>query len=146
GGAWLEMGVVASSVWWWQWLWRDNGSSGGVRGGRDGDDGVGWWVAGCGSEDGALVVVWRRGGVGSEGGDQRGGDDGDGVEVVLWWLRWGGSRRRWRRVAASGYEDRVDRAMRIAFGFGRNARRKTFPAAADGKGGWKFGEDGGGRE
>ncbi|GKF80987.1 hypothetical protein Tco_0239589 [Tanacetum coccineum] len=62
-------------------------------------------------------------------------------------------RRRWRRVAASRYGDRVDRVMRITFGFGRNARRKTFPAAAawwpaaaaGGKGGRKFGEDGGGR-
>ncbi|GKC80508.1 hypothetical protein Tco_1131282, partial [Tanacetum coccineum] len=52
----------------------------------------------------------------------RRGDDGDGVEVVSWWLRWGGSRRRWTAAAA------------------------WWPAAAaGGKGGRKFGEDGGER-
>ncbi|GJV98114.1 hypothetical protein Tco_1549691 [Tanacetum coccineum] len=34
------------------------------------------------------------------------------------------------RVRASEYDERVDRAKRSTFGFGRNARRKTFPAAA----------------
>ncbi|GJS04253.1 hypothetical protein Tco_0320761 [Tanacetum coccineum] len=87
------------------------------------------------------------------GGD--GGDDGEVVVMVLvdvvvvtaelwwWWLRRDGGdgdvvagcgcRRGWRHVAVSGYGDRVDRVMRITFGFGRNARRKTFPAAAAGR-------------
>ncbi|GKF10261.1 hypothetical protein Tco_0048187, partial [Tanacetum coccineum] len=47
-------------------------------------------------------VAWD--GVGSEGSDV--------VMMVMVWrwcyggLRWGGSRRRWRRVAASGYGER----------------------------------------
>ncbi|GKF10464.1 hypothetical protein Tco_0048390, partial [Tanacetum coccineum] len=38
--------------------------------------------------------------------------------------------KRKRRVEESEYDERVDRAKRNTFGFGRNARRKTFPAAA----------------
>ncbi|GJT76908.1 zf-CCHC domain-containing protein [Tanacetum coccineum] len=57
-------------------------------------------------------------------GLDRGG--GDGVAAAAAGEGGGGKRR----VAASELVDRVDREMRIAFGFGRNARRKTFPAAA----------------
>ncbi|GKD49595.1 hypothetical protein Tco_1278571 [Tanacetum coccineum] len=105
-----------------------------VAGGGDGSEGVddddddmmmmmmallvmrAWWC-----------VAWD--GVGSEGSDV--------VKMVMVWrwcyggLRWGGSRRRWRRVAASGHGDRVDRAMRIHFykvlgspEFGRKSGRR----------------------
>ncbi|GJT38980.1 hypothetical protein Tco_0938845 [Tanacetum coccineum] len=86
------------------------------------------WVAdGCGVGGREVSMV-----VGS-------GEDDDGVveEMMVVWRLWpefgrskGRRRKRWRRVAASGYGDRVDRVMRITFGFGRNARRKTFSAAA----------------
>ncbi|GKG42272.1 hypothetical protein Tco_0476570, partial [Tanacetum coccineum] len=55
--------------------------------------------------------------------------------VVRWWcdggggrgVEWGGSRRGWRRVAASGYGDRVDPLMRITFGVRRkNPPEKSF--------------------
>ncbi|GJX22733.1 retrovirus-related pol polyprotein from transposon TNT 1-94 [Tanacetum coccineum] len=68
----------------------------------------------------------------AEGGDV---DDGGvvvvrGMVMMMTVVAGCGCRRGWRRVAASGYGDRVDRVMRITFGFGRNARRKTFSAAA----------------
>ncbi|GKD25160.1 hypothetical protein Tco_1231374, partial [Tanacetum coccineum] len=60
----------------------------------------------------------------------RGGGDGVGwhgsdvvVVTVVWW-------RVEERVRESEYGERVDRAKRNTFGFGQNARRKTFPAAA----------------
>ncbi|GKA58902.1 putative reverse transcriptase domain-containing protein [Tanacetum coccineum] len=65
-----------------------------------------WWCAAA-----AAAVV--------DGGDGGGGEDSGGSIVVVrvtWCyggLRWGGSRRRWRRVAASGYGDRIGiRAIR----------------------------------
>ncbi|GKE15616.1 hypothetical protein Tco_1423193 [Tanacetum coccineum] len=84
----------------------------------------------------AVMVVAgmtvAAGGYEVEGGDV---DDGGvvvvrGMVMMMTVVAGCGCRRGWRRVAASGYGDRVDRVMRITFGFGRNARRKTFPAAA----------------
>ncbi|GKD82960.1 hypothetical protein Tco_1349799, partial [Tanacetum coccineum] len=73
------------------------------------------------------------GGGGSGGSgvvDVCGGDDGDVVWCGVMMVTVVAAGGEWRRVAASGYGDRVDRVMRITFGFGRNVRRKTFPAAA----------------
>ncbi|GKA88785.1 hypothetical protein Tco_0810549 [Tanacetum coccineum] len=94
---------------WWQW------GGGCIRR---------WWCAAA-----AAAVV--------DGGDGGGGEDSGGSIVVVrvtWCyggLRWGGSRRRWRRVAASVVGDRVDRAMRIHFykvlgspEFGRKSGRR----------------------
>ncbi|GJT37910.1 hypothetical protein Tco_0937775 [Tanacetum coccineum] len=73
GGRGEDRGGVRLEMMWWVAWWQ--------RGWR-------WWC-GVGDEDGsggvrvAMMVMVMR--------------------VVLWWLRWGGSRRRWRRVAASGY-------------------------------------------
>ncbi|GJY32200.1 hypothetical protein Tco_0415695, partial [Tanacetum coccineum] len=72
-----------------------------------------------------VVVV--RGGVGVAVAGR--GDDGE------WWLCVGGDAAETaeggeRRVEESEYDDRIDRAKRSTFGFGWNARRKTFPAAA----------------
>nr|GEW71200.1 retrovirus-related Pol polyprotein from transposon TNT 1-94 [Tanacetum cinerariifolium] len=78
------------------------------------------------------VVVWRRGS--HDGGEAiddgvlmvvmcDGDDDGDGG---------------WR-VMASDIVDRVDRVIRIIFGFGRNIRQKTFPTVAGGRRWWLTG-------
>nr|GEU92462.1 hypothetical protein [Tanacetum cinerariifolium] len=62
---------------------------------------------------------------------------GGGVEmerkVMMMVLGW------WRRVVASGVVDLIDRLIRKLFGFGRKARRKSFPAAANGGRRWPAG-------
>ncbi|GKF54505.1 hypothetical protein Tco_0161415 [Tanacetum coccineum] len=71
-----------------------------------------WW--GSGDAVGVTMMMY-------------GGDDDGGVAG----LSWDNSRREGeRRVEASDYGDRIDRATRTIFGFGRNARRKSFSAAA----------------
>nr|GEX73762.1 hypothetical protein [Tanacetum cinerariifolium] len=81
--------------------------------------------------------VVRSGGVmGAAGGDGGGWQRGEGgrnggcVAAAVG----GGSDGGWR-VMTSDIVDRVDRVIKIVFGFGRKTRRKTFPAAAGG-GGW----------
>ncbi|GJY01781.1 hypothetical protein Tco_0359933, partial [Tanacetum coccineum] len=62
-------------------------------------------------------------------------DDDDGEVAVMVVLAAVGQQPERRgegkaRVEESEYDERVDRPRRNTFGFGRNARRKTFPAAA----------------
>ncbi|GJT23080.1 hypothetical protein Tco_0893017, partial [Tanacetum coccineum] len=52
------------------------------------------------------------------------------VTVVLAVVGQQPERRGKTRVEESEYDERLDRAKRNTFGFGRTARRKTFPAAA----------------
>ncbi|GKG17617.1 hypothetical protein Tco_0362574 [Tanacetum coccineum] len=67
-------------------------------------------VFGCDSRGGGVAVVMMTGLCGGDfGGGGFGEMEAEMVVVELWWLRWGGSRRGGRRVAASGYGDRVDR-------------------------------------
>ncbi|GJQ89677.1 hypothetical protein Tco_0000816 [Tanacetum coccineum] len=103
-------------------------------------------VGGDGGDDGEVVVMvlvdvvvaaaglwwWQSWWLWCEGG---GGNELVRVSMVMMLtvVAGCGCRRGWRRVAASGYGDRVDRVMRITFGFSRNTRRKTFPAAAAGR-------------
>ncbi|GJZ80478.1 mutator type transposase [Tanacetum coccineum] len=101
----------------------------GSRSGRlvdDGDEGdakvvvrlVDRWWCGDGDDD-----------VGDGGGGRRrrlsGGGDGAAVE---------GWQRRWRRVAASGCGDRIDRVMGSIFGFGRKSPPEKFSGGGGGGG------------
>nr|GEX32596.1 hypothetical protein [Tanacetum cinerariifolium] len=77
-----------------------------------------------------VEVAWCGGGGG--GGVGCGGDGV--VRVVLavgeWWRLRSGDKGE--SVAARVIVDPVDRATRIVFGFGRKARRKSFPATENG--------------
>nr|GFA17245.1 hypothetical protein [Tanacetum cinerariifolium] len=80
-----------------------------------------------GADEVMVTVVDGRGddGCGIYKGDDGSMMGGDGVWLLWWWF-W----RRWRRVVASGVVDRVDRVKGSIFGFGRKARRKSFPPPA----------------
>nr|GFA17150.1 hypothetical protein [Tanacetum cinerariifolium] len=94
--------------------------------------GWGWSGDGCG-EMVRLRWQWRC-------------VDGDGVVLAaemeagvgVWRMsavmvdvrQWSDDAGEWRRVVASDIWDRIDRVTGNIFGFARNARRKSFPAAA----------------
>ncbi|GKB64593.1 hypothetical protein Tco_0920779 [Tanacetum coccineum] len=74
---------------------------------------------------GTVVTRGFGGGVGYDDDD---GGCGMGMVavVMLWWRRWGGSRRTGRRLAASDLVGRIDQLTRNTFGFCQKSPPEKF--------------------